>query len=368
MALENGYSSGFKRIDIRHIANVDIARTRKSSHMPKLFSTIYMVSGVLLILLVSAGYSNFGLFSSAATVTSTCNTPVRPVFVWMFGYVGDSFYPLTNNSVTPSEMISEAQSISNSVGASKLRIISAVDVEPGHNIQSSMIPTIADYVANLSLYSSMVYGRIDMEQFSNYSSLSTEIGLYVNQLHLKGVFFDLGPVLYSRMGESAFNNMMQQLTNEFPNVCYLFNQSSTTIIMPESGTTWASNAYLSPTVSPGSLTSISLSKIQTLNKYYPGRVIVHYDSNAGLGKEEPMAYFADQSSSSEQTAIHTLAEEGYNYAQKNSPDRFNVLYPVFGAWTWSGSAYHGTLYNSFTFGTYDRGTVSSFTSTMKSYA
>jgi hypothetical protein len=302
---------------------------------------------------------------SGTSSTTPCSTPARPVFVWFFGYVGDYFYPLTNNSVTPSQMISAAASISSAVGASNLRIVSAVDIEPGHNVQPQMISTIASYVSSLRQYASVVYGRIDMLQFKNYTSLSNETSLFVNQLHLNGIFFDLGPVLYSRMGQTAFNNMMQELTNKYPNLCYLFNQSSPTLIHATGS--WASNAYFSPTVNPGSLTRISLSKIQTLNSMYPGRVVIHYDSNALLGTPEPMAYFADASAANEQTAISTLASQGYNYYKQNSADRFNLLYPVFGAWTATTSQYKGTLYNGLTIGTFSRSTISAFTTIMKTY-
>jgi hypothetical protein len=353
--------------------------SKQPSHAPRALLT---VSAIALLIFAFISYSNpaSSFYSSGSSSASACSTPARPVFVWMFGYVGNYYYPQTNNSVTPAEMISAAKNISGVVGASNLRIVEAVDVEPGHNINQTTDPnivsTIRTYVSGLKVYSSMVYGRMDMEQFTNYKSISAEMALY-SSMGVTGVFFDLAPILYSRMGQNAFNHMMQELTINFPNVCYIMNQTSPIItITPLGNDTWQQQTYVSPTVSPGSLTTLAggLTKIENLNKLFPGRVIIHYDANGGLGTQEPMAYFADHAQNLQESAIHTLDAEGLHPASGKSLDQFNVLIPVFGAWSAKSSIYHGTLYNGLSVGTYHQNTLStgfngqpSFLSTMKTY-
>jgi hypothetical protein len=338
-------------------------------------TTILTVASIFLLSFVFLGFGSSAFFASSAASSSNypaCNNNAvqRPVFVWMFGYVGDVFYPQTNNSLSPSQMISAAQSISSSVGKANLRLVGSVDVEQGHNVQPAYVSQIASYVSSLEQYASVVYGRIDMEQFPNYTALSTETNLFVNELHLNGIFFDLAPPIYHN-NPTKFNAMMQELTENYPNVCYLFNQTAPSItITPGSGDTWQNNAYVSPTVAPGSLTTLAggLTKVQDLNELYPGHVIIHYDANAGLGNTEPMAYFANAAASKEEAAVQTLASQGYNYYKsKNTGDEFNFLFPVFGAWSSHSSSYKGTLYNGLTTGTYSRSTMSTFVSTMVKY-
>jgi hypothetical protein len=328
------------------------------------------ISILLVALMLFAFPSFLGQTLAFSTVQSPASstTSSGPVFVWMFGYVGDTFWPQANQSITPQETIQLAANLSAAVGASNLRIVNPVDVEPGHNIQSAYISTIASYVASLKQYASVVYGRIDMTQFNTTATIYPEVSMYVNQLGLNGVFFDLAPILYQRIGQSAFNNIIQNLSSSFPGLNYVMNEAanSNDYITPLHGTTWGANTYVMPTVSSGSYTfsGVSLSKIAALNKIYPGRVLLHYDSNAQL-KGDPMGVFADQTTSSEISAVTTLAEKGAHPSQTQY--RYNFLYPVLGAWTYVGSEYQGTLYNSLTFGTYDRGTIYSLTSIMVKY-
>jgi hypothetical protein len=287
----------------------------------------------------------------------------------MFGYVGDTFWAEANQSITPQQTISVAANLSAKFGAQNIRFVNPVDVEPGHNIQPQMVQTIGAYVDNLRRYSSVVYGRIDALQFSNLSSMYSEASLFVKQLHVNGIFIDLAPVLYNNIGQTTFNKIIQNLTNSFPGLNYIMNEAATSsdYITPLSGTTWGSSTFVMPTVSSGQYTygGISnLSKIIALNKIFPGHVLMHYDANAGLGKGEPMAVFADQSTSNEISALTTLIQNGLTPPTCPSSDtslcKFDFLIPVLGAWTANDSAYSGTLYNSFSFGKYARGTFDNF--------
>jgi hypothetical protein len=100
-----------------------------------------------------------------------------------------------------------------------------------------------------------------------------------------------------------------------------------------------------------------LSTINSLNAIYPGRVLLHFDAFASVSTE-PMGLFANQKASVEETTIKNLA----SLAVKN---HFDLIFPVIGAWTYSGSIYGGTLYNSLSKGTFARNTETNFIGVMK---
>lgn len=297
------------------------------------------------------------------------------MFVWYFGYVGDTFYPQTQLNISEQQMISQARSLSVSVDStSRLVFVSAVDQLAGHSIKwgsKSVLENLRGYVGNLSLYG-QVYGRIDLEQFNTTGfggtasevSINQEIGYYITDLSLKGVWLDHASVLYHE-SPTAFNNMMQNLSKSFPGFTFILNQAfrqiyKTGIITPATGTTWAAQTYISPSVLSGSYKNIpASSQFVTWNNYYPGRVLLHFDSYAQMSSE-PMGVLADQSVSTQESAVLTLAKQGPSVG-------YTLLYPIIGGWTSASSEYHGTLYNSMTFGTYDRGTYSSFVGTMTEY-
>jgi hypothetical protein len=306
-----------------------------------------------------------------------------PIFVWYFGYVGDVFYPGTQLGISTGQMVSVAQSLSGTLGTTtRLVFVSAIDQTPGNIIQwkdSAVVNQLLSYVLYLQTYG-QVYGRIDLEQFnttgfggsSASTSAYTEVGYYTKMLNLNGVWLDHASVLYNR-NPALFNAMMQNLTESYPALTFILNQTfrqtrPSAIIVPAGGTTWAKQTYLSPTVSPGSYNKIPpLSLFAKWNQYYPGRVLVHYDSYAkSMG--EPMGQFAAQSSQTEIQTIQALASEGASLGSKG----FTLLYPVMGAWTYNGvinnADYYGTLYNSFMgLGANARSTLASFTQTMQSY-
>lgn len=243
-----------------------------------------------------------------------------------------------------------------------------VDQENGHNINSSYIPTIKAYVSSLRPYSSVIYGRINLEQynFTSSPSLYDEAALYVNQLGLNGIWFDHAPVLYNDSGKDAFNWYMQNLTTAFPQLNYLVDQSAnfgTTYVTPLNNDTWGQTTYITPTTNQSTDNALNWGKIEALNAIYPGRVVVHYDAFAG-DNMTPMSYFSVQSSSQEISAVSTLVREG---AFPSSGNRaFSFIFPIIGAWTDGSSTYNGTLYNSLNSGdgNFPRSTYNNFTSAM----
>jgi hypothetical protein len=325
------------------------------------------------LLLSRASPQNFAYASEASSLSQQQG---GKIFVWAFGYVGNTFYPQSQLGITSAQMISQAANMSEALNSTtSLVFVSAVDQLAGRQISwnvKSDVAAIRNYVANLSNYG-QVYGRLDLQQFNstgfggNASKISIyqEVKDYYTVLSLKGVWLDHASVLYHD-SPTAFNSMMQNLTKTFPSLIFILNQTahekfSSGIIKPSAGTTWANDTYVSPSVLVGSYSKLpQLSQFQTWNKYYPGRVLLHFDSYAQT-ETEPMGLFADQQSSTEISTIKQLAVEG------NGTYGFTLLYPIVGGWTYKESPYGGMLYNSFNFGKLSRNTYSSFLPIMAEY-
>jgi hypothetical protein len=308
--------------------------------------------GVLVLIVVG------GLQLGALSVfASTPATSSKPVFVWMFGYTGDYFYPQTQLGISVAQTVNAAKRISSDVGGSgNLRLIGVVGQEPGQNIQSSNISTIAAYVSGLKPYASVLYGRLDMEEFNFTSSttLISQVALYVNQLGLNGVWFDHGPNEWQAIGSAKFNTGMQQIVKEFPNLNIIVNQAVEKggYITPESNDTWGANTWISPSLVSGTYNQVNLTTISALNAIYPNRVVLHFDANAQVSSE-PMGLFANQAKGTEKSTVRNLVSDGKS-------NNFDLVFPVLGASTEASSVYNGTIYNSLKFGLYHRGTITSF--------
>lgn len=347
--------------------DIDMTRT--------LLVPIAIVLGALV--LFSSGVNFAGATSYASRATDS------PVFVWFFGYVGGSFYPTTELGISEQQMISEAATLSSSVGSTtSLRFIAAVDQLPGNAAtvinwkNASQVADLQSYVKSLSAYG-QVYARIDLEEF-NWSSSSTvyqQVANLYNELGVAGVWFDHAAVLYGS-DESEFNTMMQNLTTSFPSLVFILNQSTRSktdglIIEPSTGMTWNDTTYISPSVIVGTYNKApTTTLLKQYNSVYPGRVLLHFDSYS-QARDEPMGIFAEQKSSAEMTAIESLAKQGISQSSENAG--YTLLFPIIGGWTYEGTLasgdinYHGTLYNSLTIGTYERATASGIISAMIEY-
>ena len=121
-----------------------------------------------------------------------------PIFVWMFGYVGDVFYPQAQLGLSQHQLINTAHALSNDFGKSNLEIVTAVSQIPGQNIQASYIPQIRSYVDALRKSATVVYGRIDLDEFNLTTSETVydEVAMYVNQLEINGIWFDHPALLF----------------------------------------------------------------------------------------------------------------------------------------------------------------------------
>jgi hypothetical protein len=143
--------------------------------------------------------------------------------------VGNTFYPQSQLGLSPQSLVSEASSISASVGPANLRLVFAIDEVQGGIISQAMIPTEKSYVDSLRAYASVVYGRIDLEMFNMTSSptVYAKVAEYVNQLGLNGIWLNHAIVYYDAVGQMEFNTMMQTLSDSYPSLSFLLNNAAT---------------------------------------------------------------------------------------------------------------------------------------------
>lgn len=320
------------------------------------------LSVLVLILIV------LGLVFSLTPVQAFSSQPSSPTFVWFYGYVGGNFFPTTELGITRAQVLQEASRLSEQVGISNLRLVTAVDTTQTNIANATMIPAIRGYVNSLETYASVVYGRIDLTLFNTTSSPTVYqlVREYVNKMDLNGIWFDQAAVYYSLVGQSYFDSMMQNLTDNYPTLNFILNNAAANvaIIQPEQKDTWQTNAYISPTVAQGSYDSVNLTLISIMSALYPDRVLLHFDASFN-NASEPMGVFADQTAKNETSAISFLAQQGADPV--NQSESYYLLYPILGSWTYAGSKYGGTIYNSLNVGKYDRQTAHSFISVMTEY-
>lgn len=323
-------------------------------------SSKLLVLAIAIILLVP-------IFSAVPAVQAEKVSPEQTssTFVWLFGYVGGEFYPATELGITRAQVLHEASALSDSVGKANLRLVTAVDEIPGKTVNASMIPVVKEYVDSLEKHASVVYGRIDLQIFNLTSTTSVyqKVSEYVNQMDLNGIWFDHAIVYYSAVGSAPFNSMMQKLATTFPQLNFILNNAATGygIITPAAGDTWQNNAYISPTVKPGTYNQVNLATISTMFALYPNHVLLHFDAYAN-DTESPMGIFADQNAGTEISAISALATQGTHPVTQSQA--YSLLYPIMGSWTCLCSIYQGTIYNSLLTGAFHRGTAHKFTSIM----
>jgi len=358
----------------------------------------------------------------------------RPVFVSMFGYTGNYFLPQTQLNITSAQTIQAVKNISRAVGKGNLNVVSVVGEEPyqppwGWTVvnwnNKSIVSAMKKYVLGLSNWAAGIYARLDLEQF-NYnatgnmycktlfvcksnSSLYSQVRLFVTKLKtvnasschcnvsINGLWLDHAPNLYNCCNQSgyyAFNHMMQNLTGSFPGMNFLINEAAKCPIgsvpkncsqnvqggwvAPLGNDTWQSHTYVTSTVKPGTYNQINNGSIIALNTLWnkavgPGRVLLHFDSDS-LNSNSPMGYFANQTSTVENTTIANLTTEGET---RNANLAYGMIFPIFGGATCNCTIpggtvnYHGTFYDSLTIGTYQgvkfgRGTAGNFIKIMAS--
>jgi hypothetical protein len=360
-------------------------------------------SVLVLILFVSSsvGYSS-ATSSHSSNPQTTKAASGGPVYVWLFGYVGNTFYPQTQLGLTPTQVLNVAKNLSNTFGKQNLVILTAVDeiqtyIDPNGVISSSMVPTIRSYVSQLKTYASAVYGRLDFLQYNvsapSYGSISNPLSvynqtdLYVNKLGLSGVWFDRSPSYYSDgpyqkppgAGPEVFNQMMQNLTTLFPNANFILNQAASQFgpITPFANTTWEQHTFICPTVqvvNPGYHLEDNWANLPLYYARFPGHVLLHFDAQGPAplraGNFPPMAVFSNMSKSSENSLLQNLAING-TQPSLHQGTSYSIVYPILGSWTsWNVRGwpqYGQTLYNSLTIGKYHRSTYKSFLNIMKTY-
>lgn len=337
-------------------------------------------------------------FNSMASLQNT-TTASQKTYVWFFGYVGDTFYPEYQLGINQTTMIDLAKNLSETLGKNTLILATAVDEIPVSNtteypsgtISPSMIPNVTSYVSQLENYSSAVYGRLQFNQFNlssypGYGSCTlgggsgpwydcpiyNQTALYIDTLHLNGVWFDIDVQYYNKVGPLIFNQMMQNLTNLFPNATFILNESPASLSngtenkyiveVPSDcsgGCNWENDTYVEPSTFQN--LTVSENEIQTLNSYFPGHVLLHFDASgpSPLGRAgQPMSAFGHLSNPNEISILQSLLYEGANPVFSN--ESFDLVVPLIGSWDFLNNSYPGVLYNSLTIGNYARSTISAF--------
>jgi hypothetical protein len=340
------------------------------------------ISAIAIAILIA--FSFYGETSFRFDNATTAQTPIaNPTFVWFFGYIGGYFYPQTQLDLNQSYMISVAQTLSQQV--KNLSLVTAVSetqvVGPGaiNWTNGGQIRKIRSYVNSLNEYASVVYGRIDLENFNattacNQCSIYSEVKNYTNKLNITGIWLDHPAIYYTSVGNLTFNHMMQNLSGSFPKLHFILNHTefkkvgpgnSNGYITPLVNDTWQKMTYVAPSFSCNSTSqtcSLDSSKfVKALDALYPNHVLLHFDAY-GKVKGEPMSRFSSFNTTNEINDLQKLAFAG-THPSKGAPT-YLTLYPVMGAWTFQGSPYMGTLYNSLSVGLYARSTIANFTQIM----
>jgi hypothetical protein len=288
------------------------------------------------------------------------------IYVWFFGYVGKDFYPMTQLGINQTTIINVARTLEEDLGGKdRLSLVTAVSQIQGSRIRPEMYEEIRTYVTTLRKYATIVYGRLDLWMFNLTSkhSIYSEIEKYVYELNINGIWFDHPAHYYEDVGHETFNNMMQNITNQYPDLFYILNSAKKGgVIIPDNSSSWSNRATVSPSVGFNSYEYIPTEYIKKLNKYYDGRVLLHLDAFAKRD-DAPMGVFADQTT---QVQIHAV---GYLHRTGLNPEeewyRYSFLFPIMGGWTCLCSIYNGTLYNSLTEGRFARSTIDEFTEIMR---
>jgi hypothetical protein len=343
-----------------------------------------------------------GLPVTAATVSGSSSSNIRPVFAWMFGYTGQYFLPNVQLGISPKQVIAEAKSISKVVGAANLTLISVVGEEPAQppwgitNVNwsnTAQVNLLRSFVTSLKTYAANVCARLDFQEFNdtlaNGRSIYTEVTNFVNLIGANCFWFDHAPNLYNIVGNYSFNHMMQEVAEQNPGIEFLLNDAvgcpatihcqtgpSYPWVTPLQNDTWQKQTYVSPSVVAKSYDKLSPKTMEALSAIWSCTcstaglgMILHFDAYSQVNTE-PMGLFASQKTSTENSAINLLTEEGMSGSSHYSGYSYYVMYPILGAATYNGTTssgtanYHGTLYNSLKIGKYARNTVSDFLSEM----
>ncbi len=363
------------------------------------------IAGFALLLLAVIMINPPSVNASSIQSTSLSNSPANQnlgnnaslptsprVYFWVFGYVGNTFYPQTELNISQSTMINTAKNLSETFGKGRVVLLTAVDEipEPGGNINKSMVPTIRTYVKTLKQYAGAVWGRLDFYQFNLTESsfgncipwyncpIYNQSRLMIDKLGLDGIWFDQASAFNNAVGNVTFNWVMQNLTKMFPSAKFIINETAGTKLgyvseLRNHGFTWENETYASPSPPQKSL-KLSQTQTQIVYNLFPGHLIAHLDAEGppiiGSNPDEPMSIFADISNKREFSTLATLVYNGTHPQYAN--ESYSMVCPLIGSWTFNGTAYHthgrdykGTLYNALPTGIFARRALKGFIKIME---
>ncbi|MDA4123234.1 MAG: hypothetical protein OK456_08660 [Thaumarchaeota archaeon] len=297
--------------------------------------------------------------------------------------MGGEFQPQTNLGLTQKQMIAEAANLTSQLGDNVV-LMHAVAESARRQINTSMLPELHNYVSGLrSSGAEYVSGWLDLKytNVTSPSNIYTQVAMMVQSIGVNAIWLDHAVGYWDAyctahapnnprncIEDPTFNTMMQNLHNLFPSVLFFLNVSpKNSIITPAAGTSWAAKTYVLPDNAIGSTTKwqpASPSQVGQYNTYFPGHVVLHFDSQAKT-ETEPMWQFASINATAEASAINLLLCNGLE--KSTNVTGYNLLVPIIGGNTYLHSAQRGLLYNSLGYGSFAKNTVGSFVALLQKY-
>lgn len=274
-------------------------------------------------------------------------------FIWFFNYKGTNTYlPTSDLALSPTQVETEAGVFEAAAGHDNLVLVHAIAYQKGHQINSGNA-TMTAYVTTLHTYAKFVTGFVGLAEFNLTTSPTIyQVVTILSGLGVDGVWIDQTSGFYTRVGQTTFSHMMDNLTSQNPSLFWMVNYAGSAAITPLGGASWPAVTFAEDSPLLNTYDHINPVKLATLNTLYPGRVLMHFDAD-GQFPNTPMSLFAALSSPSEITVVSNMVVNGKAVG-------YRMTYPVFGGSTYNGGPYAGTIYNCGTIGNFPRSTCSSW--------
>jgi hypothetical protein len=300
-----------------------------------------------------SGWFDAGLRDAGAGDSGTSDAGPM-VFAWIFGYLDNQFLALPDAGMglSQNDILMVVENLSAQVGGpDRLEVGPAIDFV--NAITSGHYSEISQYVASLRQYSGRVFARVN--DLDNSPAVASQVALCV-QLGANAIWFDHID-FFKDAGTTAGSALMDSFADQYADagITFILNyDNAPKTAVPAPGARWPAVTYVSPTTASGTDDQIDFADIQTLNGYFPGRVLLHLDANPAGSVNQPMNVFAEQDAGTEIATVLKLLQLGKSPA--DAGQGFSFLVPVVGSWTSDLSPYQGTLYNGLAIGVYPRDT------------
>ena len=303
-----------------------------------------------------AGFMIILLFVSDMPAQVFSQSQSSAVWVWVYGYQSHKFQPWRDLGLNKDQILSRVRNISGYVGRNNLYLVPPVSDGGCCFIDPAKSAPLANWISALKVYSAHVLCRFPLTSANLTSDVKghnifTEAQLLLGTLGCDGMWLDFSGKYYDAVGKVKFNQMMQDLQDQYPNAIWGLN-TVRNIPVPGANRTWVGQTWVFPSINYGTDNNFSLSLIQTAQAYYSNRVVLHWDASAN-SPTAPFSIFTSENVLTQESLVKGLLADGRAFG-------FSLLVPVIGSSTYRGGPYHGTLYNSFAVGTYGQNTFHTF--------